>query len=118
MKQRVSKVLHLSSLLHPRDLRRREGKDINTLLYRLSITSMTQRNTVIILACTPDLVVGCFAFSFPILNDKKRMIQNHLSFQIENTEEKKKDKTRMRNVGHSQISFKEFLCTNGYEEKG
>lgn len=103
--------------LCPRDLRRREGKDINTLLFRLSITSVPQRNTVIILACPPDLVVGHFGFSFALLNYKKRIIQNHLSFQIGNIKEKKKDKTRKHNAGLSRMSFKEFLCTNGYGEK-
>lgn len=104
--------------LCPRDLRRREGKDVNTLLFRLSITSMPQRNIVIILACTPDLVVGCFEFSFPLLNYKKRIIQNHLSFQIGNIKEKKKDKTRMHNAGHSQILLRNSYAQMGMEKKG
>lgn len=98
--------------LCPWDLRRREGKDINTLRFRLSITSVPRRNIVIIFACTLDLVVGCFCFFFPLLNYKRRMSQNHLS-----SKDKKKDKTRMHNAGHSRIPFKEFLCTNGYGEK-
>jgi len=90
---------------------------MNTLLFRLRITGVLQRNILIILASAPDLGVGCFGFSFSLLNYKKTMIQNHLSFQIGNIKEKNKDKTRMRNAGHSWIPFKEFLCTNGYGEK-
>lgn len=111
------KIFPSIMLLCPWNLRRREGKDINTLRFRLSITSTPLRNIVIIFACTLDLVVGYFWFSCPLLNYKRRTSQNHLSFQIENTKEKKKDKTRMHNAGHSWIPFKEFLCTNGYGEK-
>lgn len=105
--------------LYAKDLRRRKGKDINTLLFRHSITSMSQRNIVFLSVLLTWLFwgSGCSGFSFPLLNYMKRMIQNHLSFQVRNIKEEKKDKTRMRNDGHSWIIFKEFLCTNGHGEK-
>lgn len=103
--------------LCPRVLKRREEKDINTFLFRLSITSVAQRNTVIIFASIPDLVVGRLAFSFPLLNYKKRMFQNYFSFQTGKIKEEKKDNTRMHNAGHLWTTFKEILGTNRYGEK-
>lgn len=101
--------------LCPMVLKRREEKDINTLLFRLNITSMAQRNIVITFASIPDLVIGRLGFSFPLLNYRKRMFQNYISFQ--KGKEKKKDNTRMPNAGHSRATFKEILSTNRYGEK-